>query len=637
MATGTVTERIRTADGRARPDRPALRALRRTGAAAGAAALLLAGCASMPDEGEVRRVNPSLRADTDSQVRVFGVSPRKDAPPAQIVRGFLEATTSEEPDFSTAREYLTGRTAKSWDPFARTTVLDGAPGVLSPGGAVTGGASTGHTMEVTGSTVAVVDGEHAYRPAEGTYRETFQLVRVDGQWRIDRLPDGLVVAESDFQRIYQPVNIYHYADLGPDTGAVTRGRDVLVADPVYVRRRIDPVTETVRTLLDGPTGWLAPVVDSAFPADVRLPDGARLSPDDSGTLTVPLTRGRADERERPIRVDRAQCERMAAQLLHTVDGQLASKIGRVRLTLGEGGEELCSQTGEEAREYAPGRLNGDLDHRQYFIDSADRLAMVVGGAGSTAPVPGPFSAGQAGMRAVSVSRDEARGAGISLDGRSLYVAPLETGVALGESVLTSEAEREGDRLTAPSWDGLGDLWVADRNPADPRLLRLRGGQEEPEEVEVTGLGDGRIEDLRISSDGVRIALLISVDGRTTLQLGRVERQDVGGGLSGAAVTGLRPVAPRMEDVVDASWAGDSRLVVVGRESAGVQQLRYTATDGSPVSPATLPGLNEVTGVAASENDEEPLLADTREGIARLARDGEWELVTEEGSTPAYPG
>ena len=66
--------------------------------------LLLSGCASMPDDGTVDHVDSSHRADPDSQVRVFGVSPQKGERPQQIVRGFLEATTSDEATFSTAKK-----------------------------------------------------------------------------------------------------------------------------------------------------------------------------------------------------------------------------------------------------------------------------------------------------------------------------------------------------------------------------------------------------------------------------------------------------------------------------------------------------------------------------------------------------
>ena len=83
-------------------------------------------------------------------------------------------------------------------------------------------------------------------------------------------------------------------------------------------------------------------------------------------------------------------------------------------------------------------------------------------------------------------------------------------------------------MSAPSWDGRGDLWVADRDPARPRLLRFAAGTGEPQEVRVDGIDGARIEGLRMSSDGVRIALLLSQDGRTTLQVGRVVRQGSGG-------------------------------------------------------------------------------------------------------------
>ncbi|OEV24912.1 hypothetical protein AN220_16655, partial [Streptomyces nanshensis] len=195
-----------------------------------------------------------------------------------------------------------------------------------------------------------------------------------------------------------------------------------------------------------------------------------------------------------------------------------------------------------------------------------------------------------------------------------------------------------DRLTAPSWDGLGDLWVADRDPDAPRLLRLRSGKEQPDEVRVPDLGeDERIESLRIASDGVRILLRVrDGEGHASLQLGRVVR---GGTAENSRVTveQLRPVAPQLVDVSAASWAGGSRLVVVGREQGSVQQLQYMETDGSVSDQPTLPGITDVTGVAASEDESKPLLADSEDGIVRLPPDANWRMLTEHGSAPAYPG
>ncbi|UNZ19041.1 LpqB family beta-propeller domain-containing protein [Streptomyces sp. 891-h] len=592
---------------------------------------LLAGCASMPDGGKVKHVSSSHGNQGDSQVRVNGVSPQKGQVPTQIVRGFLEAITSDEANFPTAREYLTRHLARRWDPFASTTVLsDGPSAAKAPRHSRR--AEDGYSVEVSGARMAEVDDKHAYSPSKGDYSEVFHLVKVDGEWRIDEMPDGLVLGESDFQRIYRPINTYYYAELGPDAESITDGQNVLVADPVYLRRRIDPVTKTVSALLQGPSGWLDPVVASAFPRGTRLAPKQHLSVDDSGVLRVRLN-------ARGAKAGGKRCVRMAAQLLYSVQDQASAKVGKVELA-GPDNHDMCAQTREQVTAFQPGRLNGSAK-RAYFIDENHRVAAFQRKNESPRPVLGPLGSGQVEMGAVAVNRIESEGAAVTRGRRGLYVASLDGGSAnttLGDPALVSKAKRENDRLTAPSWDGLGDLWVADRDPDNPRLLRLRTGKERPDEVQVPDLGkDERIESLRISSDGVRIALRVrGRDGHTTLQLGRVVR---GGTVKKPVVTveQLRPVAPQLVDVSAASWAGGSRLVVVGRESGSVQQLLYMETDGSVSDQPTLPGITDVTGVAASEDESKPLLADSEDGIVRLPPDATWKMLTDKGSAPAYPG
>lgn len=592
-----------------------------------AVGLLLSGCASMPDDGSVDRVDSSHRADPDSQVRVFGVSPQKGERPQQIVRGFLEATTSDEAAFSTAKKYLTERKADEWDPFARTSVLSGGP---SPAKARqdTGG-QRGYSVKVSGTRMAEVDERHAYSPAAGDYSEDFHLSKVGGEWRIDQLPDGLALGESDFQRIYRPINNYYYARLGADAESIAGGKNVLVADPVYLRRRIDPVTATVEALLSGPSRWFDPVVTSSFPSGTRLAPGQRLSLDDSGALSLRLN-------AKGAKAGSARCARMASQVLHTVQGQASAKVSRVLLA-GPDGDTLCERTREQAEVYEPGRLNGRAS-RQYFVDGDHRVAAFDGNSDEARPVEGALGRGDKEMGAVAVNRAEQEGAAVSRARRSLYVSRLAEGSELGEPVLSSKAKSEKDRLTSPSWDGLGDLWIADRDPDKPRLLRLPGGKEKPEEVSVPDLREGeRIESLRIASDGVRMALRIrQEDGKRTLKLGRVQHEGTAEKPK-VKVAALRPLAPQFEDVAAASWAGGSRLVVVGRESKSVQQIQYMETDGSASNQPTLPGVNDVTGVAASEDESKPLLADSEDGILRLPPDANWKTLTDSGTSPAYPG
>ena len=60
----------------------------------------------MPDSGDLRGVESTPRQDT--QVRVFAMPPQEDAPASDIVQGFLEALTSDDPHYETASQYLTG-------------------------------------------------------------------------------------------------------------------------------------------------------------------------------------------------------------------------------------------------------------------------------------------------------------------------------------------------------------------------------------------------------------------------------------------------------------------------------------------------------------------------------------------------
>ncbi|MCP9973964.1 LpqB family beta-propeller domain-containing protein [Streptomyces somaliensis] len=599
-------------------------------------AALLAGCASMPDTGDVSAVKTSRQGD--SQVRVYPVPPRENAEPAEIVEGFLEAMTGDDPHFDTARKYLTKQAARTWKPAERTTVLSTAP-VPQQGGparqerAVPGSPQT-ILYRLSGRKIATVDDRHAYQPLGSvTYSEFIQLVQqrsADGkqkEWRIDVLPQGLLLGESDFQRNYRSVNKYYFA----------AGKDWVVADPVYIRKRQDPVTgmdslaQAVRALLEGPTNWLRPAVDTRFPDGTELKkDTTALTTDDQNTLKVPLN-GRANG------VGREQCRKMAAQVLFTVGDLASTRVQRVELQRPDG-RPLCV-LGEDRKPDFTADPTPGLRETPYFVDAQGRLAQLLPGPKETVEprrVRGPFGDGAAKVEAVAVARDEKRAAVVSENGRTLRVAPIQSDAGLPEPLVTSRAARPADRLSAPSWDGRKDLWVADRDPAGPRLLLLPGGTGEPLTVTAPWLDeDVRVEELRLSEDGVRIAMRLTENGRTTLQIGRVERQTAGGRQK-VSVVDLQAVAPRMESVTSVSWAGPSRLVVLGKQAGGVQQVRYVQTDGS-ASATVIPGLNQVKAVAAASDERAPLTASADDGIVRLRSGVNWQPVVDKGTSPIYPG
>ncbi|MDL5201918.1 LpqB family beta-propeller domain-containing protein [Streptomyces sp. ALI-76-A] len=586
--------------------------------------VLLAGCASMPDSGDLRGVESTPRQDT--QVRVFAMPPQEDARPNAIVQGFLEALTSDDPHYETARKYLTAEAAKTWEPERSTTVLAEGPGIeVEPD--VGREETDDFLFTLTGTRVATVDAQQSYVPTGGDYAQAVHLVRdrKTEQWRIDGLPQGVVMGKSDFQRNYVSVDKYYFAS---HTTGGTPPQTVAVADPVYVRKRVDPMTNMVRSLFSGPTAWLGPVVRSSFPTGTELRKGVTtLTPDDQSRLTVPLN-------DRAARVGETVCGEMAAQILFTLKN-LTPAVDEVALEAG--GEQLCALTEGGADAVA---ARGSVRHPGYlyFVDGKHRLVRIPADSDGTDPdaVPGALGEGGKQLQSVAVSRDEHRAAGVGIDGKALYVGSLASGGSLGEPVLLSGGAKADDRLTTPSWDAEGDLWVADRDPGNARLLVLEDGAGEPLKVDAPGL-DGRIKDVRVAADGVRIALVVEKDGRQSLFIGRIERGERTSGEPSVSVQELRFATPELEEVTAMSWAGDSRLVVVGREQGGVQQMRYVQVDGSTPEgppPAALTGVKEI---AASEDDQMPLVAYSEDGIVRLPSGAQWQKVDTEGTAPVYPG
>lgn len=313
----------------------------------GCAVVVLAGCGAMPETGDVKAVDVSQTGD--AQVQVYAVPPRAGASALEIVDGFLESMTSDDPDFQTTRTYLTKQAGRTWKPSEGTTVLAKAPNRIGPSYQEKERRPSETTYTLTGEQVAAVDSQSSYRPFAPTdYSQALHLVLEKGadgkqEWRIDVVPDGLVLGQSDFKRLYRPVNKYYFA------AARAGSEPALVADPVYVRNRTDPVTrmdtatQTVRTLLAGPSNWLRPVVESRFPAGTTLRKGdVSLTPDDQNVLKVRLSK-HADK------ADSVDCRMMAAQVLFTLRDLTAARVRQVELE-GEHGS-LCSLEADDTGDF----------------------------------------------------------------------------------------------------------------------------------------------------------------------------------------------------------------------------------------------------------------------------------------------
>ncbi|OKJ06158.1 LpqB family beta-propeller domain-containing protein [Kitasatospora sp. CB01950] len=611
---------------------------RRTRALGGAALLAVTatGCVAMPSGGAAHRLEVPQGAADGVQVHVYPVAPHKGESPGDLLAGFLDSSNADQANYDTAKQYLTADAARRWRPDAQVVVLAEPPRLGHP---VPGPDETSVPINVTGTQVAQLDVRHTYQARSSEYGETFKFVKVAegpdaGQWRINELPDGLIVDLTNFKNTYKPVHRYFFAVTDPSERV--QANPVLVPDPIYLRRRIDPLTEAARATVEGPSLWLAPVVTSPI----------------EGVKVLSATAG--DNRVASVKVDGVElgknpagCQQLAQQFFQTLADQ-QGKLNRLELSSPKGG---CAISSADAAVVAPGALAGGESGMQAYIQLADGRLTRYGqpggdpGPGAAEPVPvagvlgQPAQGGQPRPGELAVRRDGNAVAVIDKDGRNLYRAGLTASDKYSEPIVSSHAPQG---LASPSWDGRGDLWLVDRDPAAPRVLMVR----EPTVVPVTveGLDKRSVQALRISSDGARIALLLrGPDGKTKLSLGLVTH----GGTAAAPtarITGLRELAPQLAEVAAVSWSDTDQLVVLGKEADRLQQLHFLGTDGSQSTDSPLQGGESMTALSATEARLQAdqvgpaVLAASGNGVYRL-KDNQWHAVTS-NATPAafiYPG
>ncbi|MFE9428041.1 LpqB family beta-propeller domain-containing protein [Kitasatospora sp. NPDC006697] len=621
--------------------------------------LFAAGCATMPDSGDPEAVVPPQGAGADQgiQVRVVPMPPRDGQNPAEVLQNFLDASIADEANYRTAKQYLTGEALNSWQPDSGTTVVASIAQQKSAGSDPDPTATGQVVLTINSHQIGGLDARHTYRaaPADQQFTGTFTLVNVAkdakdtkdpkeaaarAEWRISDLPGGLLLDQVSFRNAYQQVDRYFYTQ--PDPQATGPDQPVLVPDPVYLHRRVDPVPAAARALVAGPSLWLEPAVRSAFQG---LPAEPTVTTDDARNPKL-----QADSVDCVI--NESLCRQMAAQLFFTLTGLNGSSLQSVQVNGKRGSYALPAATARSLPE-APGSLAGGSPAyvrvsgtgqlaRLPISDSPADSVPVAGVLGQPKPPAQlqPTVGRPAGPYAVR--RDGKDAAVVSEDGKSLYVAALDDSAkALGQPVVTS---RQDQGLTSPSWDGFGDLFVVDRDPSSPRVLMVRD-QARAVPVPISGLTDGQaVDSLRVSSDGTRAALLLTGAGGThSLAIGLVQR----GGTAQqptATIAQVRPVSPaKLADVASVSWADPDTLLVLGKEADSVMQLHYLSTDGSSgIDGSGMQAVDGMRVVAASESRSDPVLADANDGDHTVYRllgtaQSQWKVVTKNGEQPAYPG
>jgi hypothetical protein len=615
--------------------RPAQSALRRrepvrggwrAAAAAGAAALLLSACATVPDSGSVQtgKVALTVGGQNPGYLQLIPVPPKPGWSAVQVVEGFLAACASFANEHAVAREYLDPLTSQSWNPQWAVTVV-GAPKV---GKAVHLSPQSGapYTQEeqvtVTGQKLATLTDNGVYSGVTGSSKSStysFNLFKINGQWRIDNPPSRLLLTEPDFEHVYAPRNLYYLASPPPQK---------LVPDPVFVPLQATTATlanKLVTALLERPKGWLMSGVTTAFPTGSKLL-GATLN---DGTATINLG-GQA------ARAGPGQLSSMISQLVWTLAGHSYGQSAVQSVVLEINGHPLqpASLSGGHLALTVP-EAPADLPLYSLAATGAvqDRTR--------SAPVnvPGEAGEGRVHLTAIAVSPAPAAGrylAGLSPSRKVIYYGPMRRDGRLS----TWRVPRGG--VTSLSWDVRGDLWVASPhgvwmlappgNGADRTPVRLALDLRARSVVSQLPTGSV-VSQLRVAPDGVRAAMIVHGPDHH------------GNHLLLAAIGHTPGFAPELGPSVSIgtdvrhptqlTWYDADHLIVLSRSQAAPQLWEVPVNGGVSTALVTDSGTQSITSAGPAN----PMAAGLAHGQLALESNlnGTWVPQRGIAGSPVYPG
>ncbi len=514
------------------------RVVRSLAAVAGCA--LLAGCVSMPTDGPVRESKVSAATDDVPGISFDPRPPRAGESAVDIVEGFLEAMKATPISMTVARQFLSGEAADLWAP-EQQVITYAEPG--NPSGEA--------TVRVPLTDVNLYDDRGAWQRTQASRVLQVGLVQEDGEWRIDSLPDALIVPDSWFDDWYQRSSL-HYFD--PTSQA-------LVAEPVFVPRGEPFASSLVRGLVTQPPPELQDVVRTYFPAGTR--DGLSV-PIASGIAAVSLSGD-------PDAVDEETGSRMLAQLASTLGQEQQVRA----ITLSVGGRAINPPEGSTRGNLDAGEPY-DPDGQRPVTDlyALDEGRVVSGTLGAFEDTLGPLGDEGTDQRSIGVSISASHVAGVSAGGTELYLAPTEAPNGDVTTPVTGAVD-----LAAPHWDYRDRVWVLDRNGGRARVVVVVDGSAD--RVDVPGITGLDVRELLVSRDGTRLVAVVrgaKADQAVTTRI----RHDTGGAVLGFTPVRTLPLpeegSPRIRDI---GWRSPTSVSVLRRINDDLSQVRTVSVDGAP--------------------------------------------------------
>lgn len=576
----------------------------RSVATAAVSALLLSACAAqLPSTPEPRAGLP-VQVQAQPEVERLLNPPQPDASAADIVRGFLRANVGFADEDDVARLFLVEDLASEWVPTSNVVVYAGTPAVTV--------SDNGREAQVSVEVLGRIDaqGRLTEQPAT-TLTQSFQLTRVQGQWRISGSPDGfgLWLTRQDLDAAFRRTTLYYLSTHGqhfvPEVRWLARGEGRPTA---VTRAQLAPVPE-----------HLTGAVRTGGSENVRLAAPSVTVDPDTRLATVPLEgSGLVGGSETAVALV-SQISHALLELggINAVDVQAAGQslavgggegpiTGLDELPFSDAVRDVpiaLLRIGEQFFPVSPGdsRLINLPDETARSLQ-LPRLGLSWGG--------------------VAVTEDLQDFAAVSNDRASLWRWQA------GESSTNAGI---GDQLTVPAVDPQGAFLVAGvhRSTGAPRVwwLDRQDVQSLADPLDVPWLRErDRVRSLSISPDGTRVAMIIGDASRDRQRLavaGILRGQDG----EARGLTQAVNVAGSLVDVTSARWASPRELYLVGQRQEDVAPRGFLLGLGDFLQP-----LGTADGVDFVEIVPVPQIDDPRP----VVRSADGRFYTVEGDRGWFP-
>jgi hypothetical protein len=570
-----------------------------------------AGCVNVPTTGPIEKVG-GQQPGCQNCVNVVVAPPAAGDKPTDIVEGYLRATSNYQPNYSVAKQFLSQMAAQKWSPETGVRIYQGKPTATA----------NSDTVRLSGRLVGELEADRTYVARDTALQVDFHLVQENGEWRINTVPPGLMVAEYSFTSFYQPYDLYF----------VGNGSS-LVPDHIYLPALSNPAnvaSALMKALLKGASDWLKPAVTSAIPPNTSLSvDSVTIT---DGIAEVPLS-------DSVLALPDAQRSLLAAQIVYTL-----------RQVVGVKGVVIkANQQPYRVREGDPTSLTISVDAFPRDIDpvpfvSEDQLYAVRGGAvelvRTTAdppalePLKGPLGKGEYHVDAVAVSETNTDLA-ITTDRRTMLrrasLATEEPGTP--RTLLSGVTD-----LLRPQFTRYGEIWEIGRQ-GGPRQ-RMWMFTEKKIDVVAPVLRDATVTAFKISPDGTRMALVRSTaNGGSELGLARIIRSQDKITVDGwRALNTVQTTMPPIRTIADVAWLDATELLVLGAADPASAHAPYRVVkDASLITPEGEPQNWEAAELAVPPGTQTAIIVG-RKGYTWREDGSQWLPFFDKikVSTVAYP-